>query len=877
MAAPKKIKLDFSIDGLDKSISSMKELEDATKKLKEEIELTDDADVFNKLSKQIAQATSKMKELELSMEGLDPEARASAFGAFAGGLTEATTGAVALTGALGITNESSMAMVETLASGMAVAQAFKGGIEGIIAVQKILKSSTIAQTVATNGGAVAMRILNVVMAANPIFLLITALAALVTAIALFAGGTNEAQEEAEELNATLEDQARAYDQMSAALDRANARKQNELDANKKLIESELSLLKSKKNLTDADKARIKELEAQSGAIDLSKIDSDINTASKKFGDLGGQIRTQFQEVNAIIEATDYEDGINDINYDQLSQKNQALRAELETILKGGFTEENVAEQIAKIEALSKKTSAFTTTLSQNSRKLGDAEKEIFDESISSSENLNKLLTDLVKNADDYKKSLTDKSVTKSLQENVKTAEEIAKENERAAKAADQAKEAARIQLELKKELLKIDQAIAVAKIDQSTLEGQEEAALLKRKQQLENDLAAVEGNSKRAKELRVKIEELAQLEMDQIRNDFNDKRVADEKATLERITKEREDAQDEWDQQEEDFYEEYRQATQDQFANERDEVKARYFELINLAEQYGLDVAALKRKEEQELTDIEEAAEEDRKAKLQEAIEKKLEMFKKVAQVAGDILNAGLGVAQALGDLAKAKSDAELITLREGLSAQGEELNAAYEDQKAALDEKFNAGLISQEAYNSSVKNLQGALNDNLKGLTEKQQKAELEAKKKAFESDKKMKIAQAIISGAQGAVSAFTGAMQLGPILGPVVGAVLAAAVVATTAIQVAAIKNTKFDSGASIPSAAGGGAGGAGGAGGGSAPTPPSLSLFGQAMGGSEGAGQQESGSRQQSVVRAVVVESDITNTQNRLATYQQRSEIG
>ena len=61
-----------------------------------------------------------------------------------------------------------------------------------------------------------------------------------------------------------------------------------------------------------------------------------------------------------------------------------------------------------------------------------------------------------------------------------------------------------------------------------------------------------------------------------------------------------------------------------------------------------------------------------------------------------------------------------------------------------------------------------------------------------------------------------------------------------------------------------------------GGEAPTPPSLSLFGQALPGSEGAGQQGPGMRQQTI-RAVVVESDITGTQNRLQNYQQRAEVG
>ena len=69
--------------------------------------------------------------------------------------------------------------------------------------------------------------------------------------------------------------------------------------------------------------------------------------------------------------------------------------------------------------------------------------------------------------------------------------------------------------------------------------------------------------------------------------------------------------------------------------------------------------------------------------------------------------------------------------------------------------------------------------------------------KKKSFESDKKLKIAQATIGMVQGMVSAFTGAMSLGPIAGPIVGGILAAAVGAMGAMNIAKIKKTKYEAG--------------------------------------------------------------------------------
>jgi hypothetical protein len=68
-------------------------------------------------------------------------------------------------------------------------------------------------------------------------------------------------------------------------------------------------------------------------------------------------------------------------------------------------------------------------------------------------------------------------------------------------------------------------------------------------------------------------------------------------------------------------------------------------------------------------------------------------------------------------------------------------------------------------------------------------------AKRKAFETDKKMKIAQTIMSTAQGIMAAFS----MGPILGPIFGAMVAA----TGAMQLSVIQGMQFDGGGSAPSA--------------------------------------------------------------------------
>ena len=197
-----------------------------------------------------------------------------------------------------------------------------------------------------------------------------------------------------------------------------------------------------------------------------------------------------------------------------------------------------------------------------------------------------------------------------------------------------------------------------------------------------------------------------------------------------------------------------------------------------------------------------------------------------------------------------------------------EDLDNETKTEQAALKTRYEEGLITKEEFEQASSNMDKA---------SKAKKLAIE--KDAFEKDKKIRIASATIAGLQGAVAAFAGAMSLGFPAGPIVGGILAAAVGVLTAMNISKIKAQQFEGGGDAGGSAGAapvGAGGSVGTGANSAPTPPSLSLFGQALGGSEGQGQQNLGMRQQTI-RAVVVESDITGTQNRLQNYQQRAEVG
>lgn len=188
----------------------------------------------------------------------------------------------------------------------------------------------------------------------------------------------------------------------------------------------------------------------------------------------------------------------------------------------------------------------------------------------------------------------------------------------------------------------------------------------------------------------------------------------------------------------------------------------------------------------------------------------------------------------------------------------------ASNERKDTLTREYNAGLITKEQYDAAIK----AQDETLR-------KQQLEAKKKAFEQDKNLKIAQAIIAGLQGAVAAFAGAMQLGPIAGPIVGGILAGLVATLTAVQVAQIKKQKFDAGgttveANIPTAS----------------TTAATQVNQASQGGFTGFSENVMGTPQNQTTttgftspgqRVYVLESDITGTQDRVRVLESNSTFG
>lgn len=229
--------------------------------------------------------------------------------------------------------------------------------------------------------------------------------------------------------------------------------------------------------------------------------------------------------------------------------------------------------------------------------------------------------------------------------------------------------------------------------------------------------------------------------------------------------------------------------------------------------------------------------------------------FQKIAAYAGAALQL---VQSVLSTISQANQQA--------LEQELAEYDRVKNEETDILTRQLNQGLITRQQYDAAIDKLDKDL-----------QKKALAAKKKAFEEDKNLKIAQAIIAGLQGAVSAFAGAMQLGPVAGPIVGGILAAAVAALTGVQVAAIKKQKFDAGGVTESI-----------------NPPTIedpgaqlqqqagssggfTQFNEGLTGTPPGGGTDMTGGQTGGMRVYVLESDITATQRRVEVAETTATFG
>ena len=253
--------------------------------------------------------------------------------------------------------------------------------------------------------------------------------------------------------------------------------------------------------------------------------------------------------------------------------------------------------------------------------------------------------------------------------------------------------------------------------------------------------------------------------------------------------------------------------------------------------------------------------------------------IQEIAGITNQVLSTAIQLGQALSDISRTERENELREIRDFVSDRQSIVNESFNSELSSLQNLYSQGLITQELYNQRSAELEGARGEDIQRLQNQLADEELKVRKKSFEDEKKLKIAQTITSGINGALTAFATAFQLGPIAGPIVGGILSALVASTTAAQVSAIKKTKFDGGAPPV-------------------TPPQSTNISGNIGGSEqfipsgggftgfsedlvgapsgGGSSPELGGRPEAQ-RVYVLESDITDTQKRVSVAEGLATIG
>jgi len=281
---------------------------------------------------------------------------------------------------------------------------------------------------------------------------------------------------------------------------------------------------------------------------------------------------------------------------------------------------------------------------------------------------------------------------------------------------------------------------------------------------------------------------------------------------------------------------------------------------LDIEKTYQTDLADMKKKATDEAAAAKKKADNDIAAKQKETDDKaKAEREKHNKDIIASInslANSAQTILTAISDFNQAKANESVKVNEQALQTQLGALDVAREtelnqegltaDQKIVIENKYKKKKYDLELqeYNSSTA-----------------------IKKKAFEQDKKMKIAMAIISTITGAISAFTGMLSI-PIYGIALGVIAAAAVVAAGALNIAKIQNTTFDAGtppapitATPPSMSSAGMG----AGDNSPSATPSFDLFKKDTN-QNGANNNASSTspNQPTVVKAYVVSQEITDQQ-------------
>ena len=447
---------------------------------------------------------------------------------------------------------------------------------------------TIKQTVAQGGlnaaqtiGATGMKILNAVMALNPVFLLITAFAALAAGIAWWASRTEDAAAENEKLNASF--------------DRS---------LNKMKSRAEWEKIRSDE--------RLREISAEtSKAIALRKAEQD-------------------EELATLVDGTNKKKALQKQFSDELNKLQ--FEANKENITQRAVQARN--EEIARKEEIALNKSSIKTKIRIYRAAVKNEQLEKATEIREEREALQQRNKDLIKLNQEYhtqKQELESEGHQLLADQRSRDAEAEARSyNERVQRYK------AYKQLVADTEKLIKDKENALIEDD---IERQEAIALTKR----DRDLEAVKGSKEQQAELKLLIEAEYQAKLKVI-HEKEEKQTETHEDKLRDI---KQKAADDWAMEAETIQEIATRAGMEARELELRDLDEHYFELLNKAEQHGIDTTALKEKYAKETAKINKDYQEEETAGEDELLEKKFDLVQQSFSAIGGLAAAFAGESEA--------------------------------------------------------------------------------------------------------------------------------------------------------------------------------------------------------------------------------------
>jgi len=185
---------------------------------------------FKELSAEVGRMKKVIIDVDLEVDGLSTTMSQKVGGALSGVASGFELGMGAMA-AFGVESEAVQSALLKVQSAMAISQGIQGIREAIpsfnalkVAIAKTAAGQWLLNA-AQAAGAIGMKVLNAVMNANPVFLLITGVTALVGAIAYFTAETDKAEKMTKALNAQLE---KMTQQSDLVIDSVRKRGEHEL-------------------------------------------------------------------------------------------------------------------------------------------------------------------------------------------------------------------------------------------------------------------------------------------------------------------------------------------------------------------------------------------------------------------------------------------------------------------------------------------------------------------------------------------------------------------------------------------------------------------------------------------------------------------------